>query len=203
MSDTLETTQLPDLSEVSFRLDDEISLRRVEDDQASAVFESVKANAVRLMEFMHWMTPDYSLQMAEEFVERSRENARKGESLSLGIFRREKFIGAIGFVGFDNLVRKTEIGYWIDGGAEGQGIVTRSTQALLVYAFEELSMNRIEIRCSTSNPRSAAVPRRLGFAEEARLRQSEMRNGKLQDFYVFGLLRSDWDRIKTLNGDYE
>src|SRR5688500_4233546 len=146
---------------------------------------------------MHWMTAEYSLKMAEEFIERSRENAKKGEALSLGIFQNEEFIGAIGFVGFDGLVRKTEIGYWIDGEAEGKGIVSRATRALIEFAFTDLSMNRIEIRCSTDNARSAAVPRRLGFIQEARLRQSEMRNNALQDFYIFGLLRSDWNSMEN------
>ncbi len=197
MNDGPESIQIPDLSNVSFQIDDEIILRRVGAGEASAVFETVRANTDRLLEYMHWMTRDYSLEMAKDFVERSLENAKKGESLSLGIFRNENFVGAIGFVGFDTHVRKTEIGYWIDAASEGKRIVSRATRLLIDYAINELSMNRIEIRCSTSNVRSAAVPKRLGFTEEARLRESEIRNGKLQDFYVFGLLLSDWDSMKN------
>ena len=197
MSGKPSAITIPDLRDVSFTLDAEITLRPVRTDEARAVFKTVKANTDRLIEFMHWMTSDYSIEMAEEFAERSRANAKIGESISLGIFRNDKFIGAIGFVGFDIVVGKTEIGYWIDGDAEGEGIVTRATRTFIEYAFCELSMNRIEIRCSTSNPRSAAVPRRLGFMEEARLRESEFRNGKLQGFYIFGLLRSDWESMKS------
>lgn len=198
MSDMPTAVVIPDLSGVFLTIDAEITLRQVRADETDAVYETVIANTDRLLEFMHWMTRDYSLEMANEFVERSGISAKKGESLSLGIFRNGKFIGAIGFVGFDVLVRKTEIGYWIDAEAEGGGIISRATKALIDYAFIELSMNRIEIRCAASNRRSAAVPRRLGFTEEARLRRSEIRNGKLQDFYVFGLLRSDWDSMKNV-----
>ncbi|MGE3465918.1 MAG: GNAT family N-acetyltransferase [Pyrinomonadaceae bacterium] len=192
MADAPSEFEMPDLSNVSISVDDEVVLRRVRPDEAEKVFETVIRNTERLLDFMHWMTRDYSLTMAEEFVERSKEAAEKGESLSLGIFRGETFIGVIGFVGFDRSVRKTEIGYWIDGDEEGKGIVSRATRSLIDLAFDEFSINRIEIRCATSNPRSAAVPRRFGFTEEARLRQSEIRNGVLQDFNVFGLLRPEW-----------
>ena len=189
--------EIPDLTGFSFRIDDEILLRPVVQTDAEAVFIAVRANAQRLIEYMHWMTPDYSIEMANEFVEHSNAVAATGESLSLGIFRDGVFIGAIGFVYFDRKVRKTEIGYWIDSAAEGNGIISTATRVLIDFAFEKLSMNRIEIRCATRNVRSAAVPRRMGFTEEARLRESEIRNGKLQDFYVFGLLRAEWEKNKN------
>ena len=41
-------------------------------------------------------------------------------------------------------------------------------------------------------PRSAAVAERLGFTKEGVLRQSEMRNGRLHDFSIYGLLAAEW-----------
>jgi ribosomal-protein-serine acetyltransferase len=143
------------------------------------------------MEFMHWMTPDYSISSAEEFVTRSIAAAASKTSLGFGIFRDAHFIGSIGFNQFDWQSKRTEIGYWIDKGEEGKGIVTRSCERLIGYAFDDLNMNRVEIRCSTENIRSAAIPERLGFQKEGVLRRAEMRNGRLQDFSVYGLLADD------------
>ena len=157
--------KIPDLADVAFKVEGGIVLRSFNINEASKVFKTVKANTERLLKYMHWMTLDYSLKMAEEFVERSRANARKGESLSLGIFQEERLIGVIGFVGFDTIVRKTEIGYWIDGDWEGKGIISNGVRLLIDFAFNELSMNRIEIRCSATNVRSAAVPKRMGFLQ--------------------------------------
>jgi ribosomal-protein-serine acetyltransferase len=56
-----------------------------------------------------------------------------------------------------------------------------------------LGMNRIEIRCSAENIRSAAIPKRFGFTQEGRLRQRELRQERLHDFLIFGLLRSEWE----------
>ena len=60
------------------------------------------------------------------------------------------------------------------------------------WVFDDLAFNRIEIRCSAENLRSAAIPQRFGFKLEGHLRQAEMRNGKLHDFLIYGLLASEW-----------
>ena len=73
------------------------------------------------MEFMHWMVPDYSLDMAREFIERSNSAAHANESLGFGIFRGPSLIGSIGFVHFDWKAKKTEIGYWIDRASREKG----------------------------------------------------------------------------------
>lgn len=176
---------------LSFDLGDGVALRRFRTTDADAVFELVKKNEKHL-HFMHWITPDYSPQMAREFIETSAAAEARGDSLVFGIFCGCKLIGVICFVHFDRTARKTELGYWIDAGEEGKGIISAAARSLIDWAFNAENMNRVEIRCSTENFRSAAVPKRLGFSLEAHLRQSEFRHGRLVDFYVFGLLADEW-----------
>jgi ribosomal-protein-serine acetyltransferase len=174
-----------------FRLDDEITLRTFVEGDAEMVFETVLRNREHLQAFMHWMTADYSIDSAREFIARAAESRAKKENAGYGIFSRNKLIGSIGFVSFDWKSRKTEIGYWIVKEEEGKGIITRLCQLLITYVFEELEMNRIEIHCSAENVRSAAIPERLGFTREGCLRQAELRGGRLHDFIIFGLLADD------------
>jgi len=141
---------------------------------------------------MHWMVPGYSIESAREFIETSSAVAERKESLGFGIFVGDELIGSIGFVTFDWNSRRTEIGYWIAKDHEGKGIVSKCCGALIRLAFDELDMNRIEVRCAAGNTRSSAIPKRFGFSLEGRLRQSELRNGELHDFLIFGLLRSEW-----------
>lgn len=176
----------------SFQIDDEVTLRRFCEDDVEEVFRIVHRNSDHLIEFMHWMSPDYSLESAREFINRAIEPVSKSGALGFGIFRGQHLIGSIGFVYFDDLAAKTEIGYWIDREEQGRGIVSKACQKLIDWAFEDLNLNRIEIRCSSLNKRSSAIPERFGFTLEGRLRESEYRNGKLHDFLIFGLLRSEW-----------
>lgn len=180
---------------VSFKVDSEVRLREFTLEDARAVFDAVIANRDHLSPFMHWMTPGYSIDSAKAFIEQSIEKRAARKSLSLGIFRGEQFIGSIGFVYFDWVAGKAEIGYWISADEEGKGIVTASARLLIGFAFRELELNRIEIRCSSENRRSAAIPERLGFTREGLLRMAEFRNGRLHDFEIYGLLASEWKGV--------
>lgn len=175
----------------AFTLNDEITLRTFIGSDSEAVLDLVKRNEEHLQEFMRWMTPDYSRSSAEAFVEKAIASAESGDGLGLAIIRNGQFIGSIGFVLIDWCARKTEIGYWLDKAQEGKGIVSAACKLLIEYAFEELGLNRIEIRCAADNLRSAAIPERLGFRREGVLRQSEFRNGRLHDFNLYGLLAAD------------
>lgn len=181
---------------VSFRIDDEISLREFTLDDAEAVFNTVMENYEHLRAFMHWIRPDYSLESARQFLAEAIVAREERKNLGFALLRGDRLIGSIGFTSFDWQARATEIGYWIAKNEEGKGIVGRATAILIEHALTGLGMNRIEIRCSSENLRSAAIPERLGFKKEGVLRQCAMRNGKLHDFIVYGLLAGEW-RVKS------
>lgn len=85
-----------------------------------------------------------------------------------------------------------EIGYWLRPDVEGRGFVSEMVKLMTGFAFAHLKAERIEIRCDAVNTRSAAVPRRLGFKEEALLRASRRNvDGTLSDTLVFAKTRAD------------
>lgn len=178
---------------VTFRVDNEVAVREFREADADEVFRAVKENYDHLRSFMDWITPEYSITSAEEFIAQSIKGREERTNMGLGIFRGDRFIGSIGFVHFDWAAMKTEIGYWIAAAEEGKGIVSRAATLLIDFAVRELGINRIEIRCSAENLRSSAIPLRLGFQKEGHLRRSEFRNGRLHDFAIYGLLASEWE----------
>jgi ribosomal-protein-serine acetyltransferase len=177
---------------VSFRLDDRIVVREFKPGDADAVFETVMRNYDHLKPFMHWITPDYSRQSAVEFIRQALIDREERRSMGFGIFDSGEFIGSIGFVNFDWAAKTTEMGYWISAAHEGRGIVSAACKRLIQFAIDDLEINRIEIRCSTENQRSAAIPERFGFTREGVLRQAFLRDGKLHDFAIYGLLAAEW-----------
>jgi ribosomal-protein-serine acetyltransferase len=56
-----------------------------------------------------------------------------------------------------------ELGYWIEAGHEGRGLVTRSCEVLIAELVSR-GVQRAVIRTAAENERSLAVARRLGFA---------------------------------------
>jgi ribosomal-protein-serine acetyltransferase len=180
-----------------FRIDENIRLRSFQAGDAAELFAAVEKNYGHLRPFLHWVDPGYSLESARQFIAHAEKEAAGNESRSFGIFFRGKLVGSIGFVNFNWPNRRAEIGYWIDKDFEGRGIIVRSCRALIEYAFDELDMNRIEIRCATENARSRAVSERLGFTLEGVLREAEWRHTRFFDMAVYGLLKEDWIKNKV------
>ena len=86
-----------------------------------------------------------------------------------------------------------EIGYWIDRGHEGRGLVTESVAAQVKTSFELHGVRRVEIRCDPRNARSLAIPARLGFTHEGTLRQHlETRDGAPRDSMVWAITKDEY-----------
>jgi ribosomal-protein-serine acetyltransferase len=80
-----------------------------------------------------------------------------------------------------------EIGYWIDAGFEGRGLVTRTVGALLDHGFGPMGLRRVVIRTMVENVRSRAVARRLGFTEEGVIRDAVAFPDGRRDEVVYGM----------------
>ena len=73
--------------------------------------------------------------------------------------------------------------------------MTACTKVLIRYVFEEFDINRVEIQMSTRNPKSKAIPERLGFTQGV-LRSNERLRGEFSDSYVYSLLRDNMKKLK-------
>jgi ribosomal-protein-serine acetyltransferase len=177
---------------LGLKIDDEIELRVFQEKDADEIYAAVKANYEHLRPFLHWVTPDYSLETAREFIERNQKAAAEKKNEAFGVYYQNKFAGTVGFVKLEQDSRLAEIGYWISKDFEGKGIITKSCKALINYAFDELKMNRIEIRCATENLKSRAIAERLGFQLEGILRQAVWRHTRFYDMAIYGILAEEW-----------
>ncbi len=109
-----------------------------------------------------------------------------------------QFAGLIGFKSTDKQNRKTEIGYWLSRNFQGKGIVTKSVKRLCDFAFGELDMNRIQIKCAIGNKRSKSIPKRLGFTFEGIERDGELLSGnQFTDVETYSKLKRDADSQMT------
>jgi len=107
--------------------------------------------------------------------------------------RSSALIGQAQLKNLDWAVRRAELAYLLDRGAEGQGLMAEAITGLLAIAFSRLELRKVFLRSIVGNARSAALARRLGFAHEGTLRQ-EFRtfDGAIVDLEYFGLLASDY-----------
>jgi RimJ/RimL family protein N-acetyltransferase len=77
-------------------------------------------------------------------------------------------LGTSGLVVIDWDRRAADVGYWVAAGARGRGVASRALVLLTRWAFDVLSLERLEQRPRPQNVASRAVARRAGFKPNAR-----------------------------------
>ncbi len=177
---------------LSYPLTDEIELRMWMPHHAEALMEAIQLNAEHIHPFLEFATPEYSLEMAEDFIRRSRENMVKHQVGSYGFFYGDQVVGGTGYVYWDEHNKRTEIGYWLAKAWTGQGLMTKAVQVLTDYALGTRGMNRVEIQMDVRNAPSAGVPKRLGFKHEHVRRNYLPHHDELHDSDVYVMLAKDW-----------
>lgn len=144
----------------------EVTLRRWRETDAAALHQVVQESLDHLKPWMAWVADGYAPSAAAEFVVATQNDWARGTAFNYAIFVRGQLAGATSLmarIGPGGL----EIGYWLHPSYVGRGAATRAASLLAAEAFRT-GANRVEIVTDVANVRSAAVPRRLGFAEVAR-----------------------------------
>ncbi len=177
----------------SYQIDEHITLRLLEPRHAELLFTVVDTNRASLRQWMPWLDTNQSVENTRAFIETSCQQFAANNGFNAAIWVREQIVGVIGFHRVDWQNQSSSIGYWLGQDFRGQGIMTKACRALINYAFQDLKLNRIEIRCAVQNAKSRAIPERLGFTNEGTIRQAEYLYDRFVDHVVYGLLANEWD----------
>lgn len=168
-----------------------IHVKSIESEDAAIIFKMVDANRTHLRVFLSFVDKMNTIAYAEQFVLQTIQRSKEGSELAFIIFENNEAIGRVGIYKIDRQHHSCELGYWLVEAKEGKGIMTEVCSIICNYCFNELQLNRIEIRCGINNHKSQSVARKLNFRDEGVLREAELLNGNFNDLRVFSLLRSD------------
>jgi len=133
-------------------------------------------------------TPEATLR----FIRLTRRQVADNDGFQTAIVCDGRIVGAVGFHGVDWDHRSASIGYWLDAGHQGRGIMTGAVRALIDHALRDWGLNRVEIRAAPDNRRSRAIPERLGFRQEGVLSEAERVGDRYLDSVVYAILASAW-----------
>jgi RimJ/RimL family protein N-acetyltransferase len=176
------------------------SLHAYTDADAAGIRDCVLASREHLAPWMPWVKDWDDPLQGERYVRKMQAQWIKREDFVFIIRDRATgaFAGACGLHEPDWSVPKFMIGYWISPAFQGKGLVTEATRLLVRFGFEHLQAQRLSITCDAANVRSANVPQRAGFTQEAYI-CNERRNaaGVLSDTLLFGLTREDWLALRA------
>lgn len=174
------------------KVDQEIELQLFQLHHSEELYHLVNNNRNHLREWLPWVDNMASAVQYHSIIPIWLKQFADNNGFNTGIRFNGVLVGSAGFHQIDWNNKQTSIGYYLAEGFEGKGIMTRTVQALVNYAFFELHLNRIEIRCGVGNKKSRAIPERLNFIQEGIIRDGEFLYDHYHDLAVYGMLAREW-----------
>ncbi len=179
----------------TLKVNEHISLGLLQPHNAEEVYSLVDANREHLKEWLGWVNNitsinDYSETIIPIWLKQFADN----NGFNTGIFYDGKLVGMISLHFINWKTKHTSIGYYLSKKEEGKGIISECVKSLLVYAFRDLELNKVEIQCAEDNIKSRKIPERLGFRQEGINRDAEFINGHYNNIVTYSMLRSEWQK---------
>ena len=175
-------------------VEEKIRLELSDQKFAASLYKLIGDNRRHLAEFLPWVDNMQGVEDARRYLQNCERLQEDKKEVSFIIFYEDEPAGRIGLHHLDLNNKIGSLGYWLAEYMEGKGIVTKSCSVLINFGFQQLSLNRIEIKAAVKNLRSQAVPGRLHFQKEGILRQAELVNKEFIDLFLFSILKEDWQR---------
>jgi ribosomal-protein-serine acetyltransferase len=174
------------------KIDDDLSLKLIELKDADRIFEITDKSRDYLREWLPWLDFTTQVEDSREFIKRCLKNYAENRSMTTVVIYNDEIVGTAGFNEINWSNKTGYIGYWLGEQYQKKGIMTRVAKALTDYAFDELNLNKVEIRAAETNHKSRGIPERLGFVNEGRLRDEEWLYDHYVDHVVYGILAKEW-----------
>jgi RimJ/RimL family protein N-acetyltransferase len=176
-------------------------LRRYQTNDSTMYYHMLRNNWEHLYEFL----PSFLVNMRGEediktWFDRQRADWNTFNLFIFGVWEKVTgvYVGESYLANPDWDVPRIEVGYFIVKEFIGQGYATESANAIIRYAFEQMKVLRIDLRCAADNTASIQVAKRCGFTQEGRFRQHHRKkDGTLADMLWYGLLLSEWQNMQS------
>lgn len=177
-----------------FLIGEKIYLKAAEENDAEIIALSENHPDARMN--LYYAVPTSRDQHVERIKQRQKDNSTI--FLTICKLENDKPIGSTALFRIDWIGRMA-IFYIAIAETENwnRGFGKEATKLMVDYAFSQLNLNRIQLHVSTENPRAIDVYEKAGFIKEGTLRQAMFFDNRYIDFYVMGILKSDWENKRS------
>lgn len=163
-------------------------LRNVLPGDGQAMFDAKKDSFEELRRWMPWAN---ELGTVEDSEMVARENHAKfimrEDMMMLGFSKKtDELVVSTGLHRMNWDLRIFEIGYWVRTPEAGKGYASETTNALIRYAFNALSANKVIICHASGNDASARIIEKLGFEKEGVfIQDARLPDGSIVDHHWY------------------
>ena len=171
-----------------------VVLREMVEEDAEGVF--AYASDPEVTQHLAW-GPTEELEASRDYIRECRAENHAGLALTLGVeWKAERaVVGAVALFNLAHAHNVGEIGFVLQRRVWGRGIGHEMLSLMLHYGFTAMHLERIEGWAVAENARSRHLLEKVGMTREGLLRGHRVYRGVPVDRVVYGLLRSDWERL--------
>ena len=146
-------------------------------------------------QFLLW-SPHQSISTTKEFIDIVLSKYKSGDYNDWAIVYKEngKMIGTCGFTRIDEDNNLVEIGYVLNPDYWGRGLATEAVERVLEFAFEVMSINRVEAKFIFGNDASLAVMKKAGMTFEGYQRDAIFTKGKYRTVGTASILKREFNK---------
>ncbi|MBW3583708.1 MAG: GNAT family N-acetyltransferase [Euryarchaeota archaeon] len=107
-------------------------------------------------------------------------------------------IGSTSLFEYDAKNRLVEVGHtWLASTHRGSGVNLEAKRLLFAHAFDDLGLNRVQLKCDARNERSRAAILRIGATFEGVLRAHRiLPDGHVRDTAMYSVTRAEWPTVR-------
>jgi [ribosomal protein S5]-alanine N-acetyltransferase len=111
-----------------------------------------------------------------------------------GIVDKEtnKFIGTCGWVYWNVVHNRAEIGYALSRSFWNKGLMTEAVEKVIDFGFNHMNLNRVEARCNVVNGGSERVMQKVGMKYEGLVREQMLIKGSYVNIKMYSILNQEW-----------
>lgn len=112
--------------------------------------------------------------------------------------RENRYVGCTRYANISDRDKRLEIGWtWIDPLLQGSGINKHNKFLMLQFAFEQLGLNRVELKTAGTNLKSQRAMEKIGALREGVLRKHSINDkGEIRDTVYYSFISDEWPSIK-------
>ena len=150
-----------------------------------------------------WTHMPQSLQTREDidaYIEQALANRKTGTEYPFVIVLRatNEIIGSTRFFDIATAHKRLELGHtWLHPSVWRTNVNTECKYLLLSYCFEQLHLQRVQIKTGHENTQSQKAIERIGATKEGILRNHMIRpNGKVRHTVMYSVVQEEWPDVK-------
>ncbi len=143
-------------------MSEQITLRRLSDQDAPGIFSLVERNRPELSKFWWEQTTQTPLDSLR-FIRAMQDLEQTNGAPARGIVTSDMLVGIVALHRIDWESRRAALGYWVDRAQAGRGIATQAVRSMVAMADETLRLHEVTVSAEVANHASRAVAEKCGF----------------------------------------